>query len=107
MRTSRRWSNRMFKRRSGTYYIWKTISIEKYIDKIRPYLKDIIKYRKKSDTWEIQLTITINFLSYKDTDEKFVMHSKSDNLEIMIIDKAVEVLEEIFQSLLPRYQNGL
>ena len=32
------------------------------------------------------------------------MHSKSDNIEIMINDKADEVMEEFFQSLLSRYQ---
>ena len=35
------------------------------------------------------------------------MHSKSDNIEILINDKADEVIEEIFQSLLSRYQIGL
>ena len=35
------------------------------------------------------------------------MHSKSDNIEIMINDKTEEVIEEIFQSLLFRYQIGL
>ena len=36
-----------------------------------------------------------------------MMHSKSDNIEIMINDKADEVVEEILQSLLSRYQIGL
>ena len=35
------------------------------------------------------------------------MHSKSDNIEIMINDKADEVREEFFQSFLSRYQIGL
>ena len=30
------------------------ISIEEYLYKIRPYLKDIINNLKKSDTWKIQ-----------------------------------------------------
>ena len=40
---------------------------------------------KKSDTWTIQLAIEINFISSKDVDEERVMHSKSDNIEIMIM----------------------
>ena len=32
------------------------------------------------------------------------MHTKSDNIEIMINDKADEVIEELLQSLLFRYQ---
>ena len=31
----------------------------------------------KNDTWKIQLTIAITFISSNDTDEKRVMHSKS------------------------------
>ena len=51
--------------------------------------------------------ISINFISSKDNDEERVMHSKSDNKEMMINDKKDEVIEEIFQSLLSRYQIGL
>ena len=47
----------------------KTISVEEYLNKIRPYLKDIINNLKKSDTWKIQLTLAINFNSSKDNDE--------------------------------------
>ena len=46
-------------------------------------------------------------MSSKDTDEKRVMHSKIDNMEIMIKDKPDEVIEEIFQSFLSIYQIGL
>ena len=35
------------------------------------------------------------------------MHSKSDNMEIMINDKADEIIEELFDSLFSRYQFGL
>ena len=62
---------------------------------------------KKYDTWKIQSAIaTINFMSSKDNDEECVMHSR-DNIDIMINDKTDEVIEELFQSLLPRYQTGL
>ena len=35
------------------------------------------------------------------------MHSKSDNLEIMINDQVDEVVKELFKSLKNRYQNNL
>ena len=57
--------------------------------------------------WKTQLTIAINFISSKDNDDEHVLHSKSDNTPIMINDKVDEVIEELFQSLLPRYQIGL
>ena len=48
-------------------------------------MKDIINNLKKSDAWNIHLTLAINF---KDVDEEFLIHSKSDNIEIMTNDKA-------------------
>ena len=61
----------------------KTISIEKYLNKLRPYFKDIKINLKKPDTWKTQLAIAIKFMSSKDTDEECLMFSKSDNREIM------------------------
>ena len=43
----------------------KILSIEEYLNKIRPYLNGIINNLKKSDTLRIQLTITSNFFSSK------------------------------------------
>ena len=55
---------------------------------------------KKSDMWKMQLTIAINFISSKDNGEERVMHSKSDYIEIMINDKANEIIKDIFDSLI-------
>ena len=46
-------------------------------------------------------------MSSKYNDEGLVMHSKSDNIAIMINDKEEKVTEELFESLLNRYQIGL
>ena len=59
---------------------------------------------KKSETWKIQLTIASNLISFKDTDEELVMNSKSDNMEVMIYDKADKVIKELFMSVLKVYQ---
>ena len=61
---------------------------------------------QKSDTWKIQLTMAINFIFSKDIYEEHVLHSKSDNMEIMTRNKADEVIDELFESLLSRYQIG-
>ena len=62
---------------------------------------------KKSDTWRIQLAIAINFIFFKDTDEERVMHSNSDNIEIMIYNKGDKVIQELHESFLFRYQTDL
>ena len=35
------------------------------------------------------------------------MHSKSGNMEIMVNDKANEIIEDLFDSLKNRYQNNI
>ena len=69
----------------------KIISIKEYLHEIKSYLIDNINNLKKSDKWKIQSTIVINFIFSKDIDEELVMHSKSDNIEILIYDKVYEV----------------
>ena len=70
-----------------TYYL---------LTKLLTYLlKDIINNLKKSDTWKIELTIANNFISSIDNTEKRIMHSKSDEIEMMINDEADEVLEKL------------
>ena len=70
-------------------------------------MKDIINNLKKSGTRKIQLKIANNIISSIDNDEEHLMHSKSDNIEIMINDEADEVKKELFDSLKKRYQNNL
>ena len=43
----------------------KILSVEEYLYRIRPYLRDIINDLKQSNTWRIQLKITISFLLKK------------------------------------------
>ena len=51
--------------------------------------------------------MTINSMSCTGTDEERVIHSKSDNIEVMIFNKAYEVIQELFEALLSRYQTDL
>ena len=85
----------------------KDLSITEYLNEIKPFLKDIIVKLQKSDTWNIHLTIPIKFTSSKDTNEKQAMNSKSDNIEIITYDNLEEIIEELLESLLSRYQIGL
>ena len=73
----------------------------------QPYLRNLVIGLQKSDTRKSQLKISFNFLSSKDTNEEQVMHSKSDNIEVMIYDNTNEVIEKNFELLLSRYQIGL
>ena len=75
----------------------KTLSVKEYLNKTKPYLKDIMNDLKKYGTCKMQLTITITFISSKnDNDKEHVVHSKRDNIEIMINDQADELIETLF-----------
>ena len=81
----------------------KNLSPEEYLDIIRPYLRNIINnhktpmnlrvhsddevinYETQFGEWKIQLTMLTNFILSKDSnDETHIMHTKSNNIEIMI-----------------------
>ena len=51
--------------------------------------------------------MAIYFTSSKDSDETCTIHAKSHNVEIMIGSETNEIIEELFKSLLQRYQQGL
>ena len=98
VRVSNFWSNNYIEHESNSDRN-KTLSVEEYLNKIRPYLKDILNNLKKSDTWKIQLTIANNFICSIDNDEESVMHSKSDKIEITINDEADEVIKNFLVHL--------
>ena len=102
----------------------KNLSIKKNLNMIKPYLGDIINdhktqgkwrihsgnaitERKTQSEWKIQLTMTINFISSKDSDEICTMHTKSNNVEIMMGSETDETIEELFKSFLQKNQEDL
>ena len=62
----------------------KSISIASYLNKIRKHLRKMIDDKKKIGEWKTQLVLKINFISSKNFNDTRDMHSKSDNVEIMM-----------------------
>ena len=86
----------------------KMLTVKEYLGLIEPYLADMINYYKIKDEWKIQLTAEINFTSLTpDLDEVRIMHTKSDNKEVMVGSDTNEVIKELLKSFLQRYQEGL
>ena len=81
--------------------------LDEYLNKIKTYLRDITIDRENTDTCNIQLKIPIDFISLKDTEEEHVMHSTSDNIKFTPSSHANEVVKELFESLLSKYQDDL
>ena len=83
------------------------LSIDEYFDTIRPYLKDMIDNHKARGEWKIQLIMRIIFVSFIDANETRVMHTKSDNVEIMSGIETSNAINGLFSSFFKRYQEGL
>ena len=59
----------------------KIYHLKEYRDMIRSYLSDMINDHKTSRRdWKIQLTMQINFISSKDSDETRTMYTESHNI---------------------------
>ena len=57
---------------------------------------------------EVQLTIEVNFISLKPgSDETRIMYTRSDNIEIMFGDDNDDIIEQLFESLLKKYEENL
>ena len=56
-----------------------------------------------SNEWQIKLTMNDYFMSSQDNDDKQLIYSKSDHIEIMIGDETDRIINDLFQSRLSRY----
>ena len=54
----------------------------------------------KEGEWKTHLTIAINSMTSKDSNEMRTMHSKSDKIEISIGNEADEIIKKQFDFLL-------
>ena len=68
---------------------------------------ELIDYKTQFGESKIQLTMRINFISSKDSEETRTMHTKSNNVEIMMGSETDHIIDEHFEFLLQRYQEGL
>ena len=68
---------------------------------------ELIDYETQFGESKIQLTMRINFISSKDSEETRTMHTKSNNVEIMMGSETDHIIDEHFEFLLQRYQEGL
>ena len=67
----------------------------------------MINEKIKKGEWKIQLIMKIIFVSSENFTETRDMHSKSDNVEILMSVNANEIIKNPSNSLLQRYQKGL
>ena len=62
----------------------RNLSLDEYLNKIKPYSRNIVIDLQNFDMWKVQLTTAINFISSKDAEEEHVMHSRMQHYNIYI-----------------------
>ena len=87
--------------------IKRDLSLDEYLNRIEPCLKNIIINLQNSDAWKIQLTSSINFISSKDSEEEYVMHQSSDNINFTSYSEVNYVVGKLFKSLRSKYHDAL
>ena len=86
----------------------KKLSVNQYLNKIAPYLYDLINDHKIARRiWKIQINMHVNFISSRDTGETRIYYVWSDNVSIMQGGDTNAIIREIFKSFLHNYQQEL
>ena len=76
----------------------KILTLKEYLALIEQYLRELINNYKNKGEWKVQLIANINFISLK---------PGSDETHIMNGSDTDEVIEELFESFLQKYEQNL
>ena len=86
----------------------KKLSVEQYLDMIKPYLSDLINENKAIETssneWKIEINMHVNFVSSSDTGQICTIFVCSDNEEIRLVNETDDIIKERINSFLNNYQ---
>ena len=86
----------------------KILTLKEYLTLIEKYLRELIEKYKLKGELKVQLIAEINFISLKPgSDETHIMHTRSDNIEIIIGDNNDDTIEELFKSFSKKYGENL
>ena len=87
----------------------KSLSVEQYVDMIKPYLSNLINENKAIETssneWKTQINMHVNFVSSNDTGKIRTIFVGSDNEEITLGNETDDIIKGLINSFLNKYQN--
>ena len=84
----------------------KILTLKEYLNLTEKYLRELIEEYKLKGEWEVHLTIEVTSLK-PGSDETRIMYTRSDNTEIMLGDDNDDIIEQLFDSLLKKYEENL
>ena len=97
-----------YKHYENNWNIEKKLSVKQYLNKITPYLYDLINdHRIARRVWKIQINTHVNFISSNDTGETRIYYIWSDNVSIMQGKDTYNIIRGIFEPFLYNYQKEL
>ena len=86
----------------------KILTLKEYLNLIEKYFKELMQEYKQKGEWKVKLTKEVNFISLKPgSDETRIMYTRSDNVEIMFGDDNDDIIEQLFELLLQKYEENL
>ena len=97
---------------------YKNFSPERYLDMIRPYLRDLINYHNPTaklnndncaerGEWKVQLVIQNNCISVKNFEDIRTINSTSKPVEIFMGSDKKDVIDRLFDTTLGRFQQAI
>ena len=85
-----------------------SLSVNEYLELIKPYLYDLINVYKAKGEWKLQLSAEISFVSQKpDSNEILILYTRSTPEEIITGCETEEATENVIMQLLQKYQDNL
>ena len=83
----------------------KILSLKEYLNLTEKYLRELLEEYELKGEWKAQLTIEVNFISLKPGSR--ILYTRSHNLEIMFGNDNDDIIEQLFESLLQKYDENL
>ena len=84
------------------------LSLKEYLNLTEKYLKELIEEYQLKREWKVQLTVEVNFILLKPgSDVTRIIYTRSDNIEKMFDDDNDDIIEQLFESLLKKYEENL
>ena len=89
----------------------KKLSVEQYLDIIKPYLSDLINENKarksNSNKQKIQINVHVNFLSSNDNGENRTIFVWSDKEEIRLGNETDDIIKRLINSFLTKRRDNI
>ena len=99
---------------NGNYVLYESngdeiryLSFLEYLSKIRLYLYDLIEEYSQNISWKMQIVANISFIFLTDSNVRQRLYSKSDNVNILHAVDSIGVINELFDTFLKSYRDGL